>query len=330
MTSVYRPILKNAWHILWRAKYLWFFGLFVALVTNSGEINLLITNFFGLSSQNDALQNARLIYSSGMFGNYAANFKLFLSTFTWPVILLLIILVAIILFLIWVAVSSQAALISGAYKEYNKEVSGFLSTWRTGRQNFWKVLWVNVLGKLVIFIAMLIIGLPLATAYIRTGALAFQDWFAFFLFFILIPVAIVISFLIKYAAMYIVLRKEKIKVAIRKAWKLFIKNWLVSIEMAIVMFLITFLMILIIIVSSYLLGVILDMLLGVSYSLDPVKVFVPTAIFSLIIFLAFLFWLGALFFTFSITSWTILFDRLQKGPVFSKLSRWLSGVGKEK
>jgi hypothetical protein len=42
MISIYRPILKTAWKVLWRAKYLWFFGFFAVLFGNTGELNLAI------------------------------------------------------------------------------------------------------------------------------------------------------------------------------------------------------------------------------------------------------------------------------------------------
>jgi hypothetical protein len=40
MEPTYRPILKKAWHIAWRFKYLWFFGLFAALLGTGGMYNV--------------------------------------------------------------------------------------------------------------------------------------------------------------------------------------------------------------------------------------------------------------------------------------------------
>jgi hypothetical protein len=40
--SLYRSILKRAWEISWKFKYLWFFGLFAALLGNGGEFEIIL------------------------------------------------------------------------------------------------------------------------------------------------------------------------------------------------------------------------------------------------------------------------------------------------
>ena len=40
----YRTILKQAWSLTWRHKYLWWFGIFAALLGNGGEFEILFNN----------------------------------------------------------------------------------------------------------------------------------------------------------------------------------------------------------------------------------------------------------------------------------------------
>ena len=42
--SFYRNILKQAWKITWRNKYLWWLGIFAALLGNGGEFEILFNN----------------------------------------------------------------------------------------------------------------------------------------------------------------------------------------------------------------------------------------------------------------------------------------------
>ena len=43
--SIYRAVLRNAIKLTWQFKYLWFFGIFAALVSSVGEFNLALENF---------------------------------------------------------------------------------------------------------------------------------------------------------------------------------------------------------------------------------------------------------------------------------------------
>lgn len=321
MTSIYRPILKMAWQIMWRAKYLWFFGLFAVLAANSGEVNLVIDNFSSLSEQTSFLQELKSLYNQELMGSFSEAVKSLFANFNWATLILLILLVALFLFLLWLAIVSQAGLISGAYKEYRKQPSDFLISFKTGRQSFWPVLWINIIGKVIIYGILLIIGLPLAWVYIRQTSETGQLLFTLLSFIILVPLAVIMSFLIKYAVMYAVLKKEKVLAAIKSGWRLFVKNWVVSIEMAILMFLVTILAGIIMLLSAIILTIPLALLLYVFYALQIGGVLMAMVVVALFLFIVLLFWLGALLSTFHTTGWVLLFDRLENGGVFPKIAR---------
>jgi len=330
MVSIYRSVLKIAWQILWRAKYLWIFGLFAVLASNSGEINLVIDNSANITEQGNFLQQLKSVYSQGMLTDIWNNFVGLFSNIGWSSILSIFITLVVFLILVWIIIIAQGALIDGAYKSYRKQASNFVSAFKIGQRRFWKLLGVNVIGKVIVWLVTLIIGFPLALLYLQQTGDVGKFVFVLLSFIILIPIAVIISFLIRYAAIAVVIKKEKVKHAIATAWKLFIKNWIVSIEMAILMFLITIVAGLIMIVCSIILAVPLSFLIYLFLSLNIGGAFLIAVVISIFLFMALLFWIGALLSTFRTTCWVILFDKIDGSQVFSKISRIIAGLSSKK
>lgn len=327
---IYRSIFKNAWQILWKAKYLWLFGLLSVLVSNSGEVNLTIDNITSLNEQNSMLRDLNVYYKDGILGNFATNWNTFWQTFNSTSTLLIILIAIGFLALLWLAVVSRAALITGGYKEYRKQAIGFSSAFKVGYQNFWKFLGVIVLGKLVLALVFVIFGLPLAWAYISTSSSVWQIIFTIIAFIILIPLAIIISFLVKYAEIFIITEKENILSAINCAWKVFKKNWIVSIEMAILVFLITLVVGVALFLAVILLAIPVSLLFYVFYLLNVKGILMLGITVALALFILLVLWIGAMLSVFRATAWVILVDRLNNGVVLPKLMRWIGGaVNKE-
>lgn len=330
MTSIYRPILKMAWQILWRAKYLWFFGLLAVGVMNSGEFNLAIDNYSSISEQGGFLADMHGFYTQGFLGDFGANIKSLVTNFNWAAGILLLLLIVIFLFLLWLSVTAQGGLVQGTYKEYRRQPFDFNAAFKAGRENFWKVLGINVLGRVVIYGVLIIVGAPLAWAYIKQASETGQLLFMLLSFVVLIPLAIIISFLIKYAIIFAVIKKENVWQAIKSGWKLFIKNWVVSIEMAIILFFVSILAGLLMILAAIVLAIPLSLMLYLFYALKIGGLLMFTVVISLLLLIVLLFWIGALLATFQMSCWVLLFDRLTESQVFSKLSRWVAGWSMKK
>jgi len=323
--SIYRPILKNAWQILWRAKYLWVFGLFAVLIGNNGEVNLAINNYSSIGEQSSFLRDMKLFYSQGMMDNWAMNLKEIFVNFDVISVLTLVGVIIAFLIILWIAVVSQGGLVAGADKEYHRQSTNFSTIFRIGKNNFWKVLGINVLGKVVIFGILLILGIPLALTYIQQASAIGQILFMILSFIILIPLAIIISFLIKFAVMYVIIKKEETSEAIRKSWRLFYKNWIVAVEMAIVLFLFTIAVGLAMFILAMLITLPVSWLLYIFNALQIGNVLLIGILTLLLVFVLLVFWLGALLSTFQHTAWVILFDRLTEGKVYAKILRLFAG-----
>jgi len=323
MTSIYRPIIKNAWQILWRAKYLWFFGFFAALAaTTRGEISLIIDNFYAVSEAGIFLEELRDLSAQGLLGGVGENLSTMFANFGWGGGLLILILLVVVAFLIWLIVVGQAGLIGGAYKEYRKQPSDFLLSFRTGRQNFWKVLWLNIVHKIIIYGSLLVVGITLALIYLNSGSEAVKIILIILSFLILIPLAVIISLVMRYAIMFVVLRKEATGQAIKSAWGVFTRNWLVSIEMVILLFLVLLGFLLAIIIASAVLIIPLSLIYYILFSLNVSGLLFGMVAFLILISFILLLWIFAAWSVFRNAAWVLLFEKLTESQVFSKIARW--------
>src|SRR3989339_334215 len=325
MTTVYRPILKVAWQIIWRAKYLWFFGFFAAFVAASGEFNLMINNFSDLNSESGFANSLKDLYTQGLLGNFGSHFIDLLKSLNPGAWLLVALLFLLLLFFVWLSTVSEAGVIMGAYREYRKQPSDFMLSFKAGRQNFWPVFWLNLLGKVFVYAALFILSAPLLWIYLKTANTTWQLILFLISFVILIPVSAIISFLIKYAVMYAVLRKEKISGAIKNGWQLFLKNWVVSLEMAILMFLVSIMFGLAMIVLAIVLAIPLALILYVIYTLNVAGSALAAVLIALIFLAIIFFVIGAMLSTYQLTAWVLLFDRLNESQVFPKIARLIAG-----
>ena len=322
---LYRTILSQAIKNVWRHKYLWFFGLFAALLGNSGEMQILFYRYDNLSS--GLFPGCRRFLETGFFskatiiniGRLAQEepFSLFM------VLSLFIIFAALSVFIISLSISSQAGLVNNAASIKTDKKHSFKEGLATGMKNFWPVLGLNIILKLIIFIIFVILSLPIiasiSTANFTTTSLIFVISFLIY-----VPLAITLAFIIKYAVAFVVIKGSRFFESIKLGWKLFIKNWLVSIEMAFILFFINFL------------AAVLLLLLLLVFSVPFLFIILLFAKFGLvfytwiIIVLAIIFYLsaivlaGSVLSAFQIFSWTGLFiELIGKGGV-SKLTRLFS------
>ncbi len=328
MSSIYRPILKSTWRILWRAKYLWFFGFLAILVMNSGEVNLIFNNYSELPTQLSFLENLKTLYASGSAGSLGQALSGLFAGLNWTTVPVLVLFLLVLAFFVWLVNVAEGGLFFGAYKEYRRQPCDFNYALKAGVHNFWKVLWFNILKNIIIYGSLIVVGLPLFSLYINEQSSALQLALILLLFVIFIPLSVVISFLIKYAIIYAVVKKESVSVALSKAWRLFIKNWIVSVEMAIVLFLVSLLVALLTVLAAVVLVLPMGLILYVINLLGVEGVVLTGAILSLIIFLLISFWLGAMLSTFHATAWVILFDKLNESNVYAKVLRVAESVFK--
>lgn len=219
----------------------------------------------------------------------------------------------------YLAMSSFGALIFSASVLDKKKPLHFWKSFAHGRAHFWRLLAINLTGKIIILTFLALVGGLLSQIIINNSAS--RGLLYFFAFLILVAASLIISFLTIYASSFVVLKSRKIIESTESAWTLFRKNWVVSIEAAAVMFVLNLLAQTIIFAAlvvfslPYLLALLL--IYSATVTTAPIIILALWIVTSIIIMLV----AGSFFSTFQIVAWTLLFDKIVKGGALSKLHR---------
>jgi len=209
MNINYLDIIKKAWTITWQNKYLWWFGLFIALTSVSSYSNYTFPD----SSEKSALLQEKIL-------NFVDQY------------IAIIIVSAITLFVIFIALSllsiiGRGALIKSIYTAANPpaggETSNFKIGFAAGKRYFWRLFALGLFLGLFFFAILIILLIPIiflfaSQSYILGTILTVAGVLLF------IPLVLLASFLKTYGQLYIVLGELTIWPAIENAYTLFLKN----------------------------------------------------------------------------------------------------------
>lgn len=323
--SLYRKIFKEALHATWKNKYLWFFGLFAALFGANGDYEIISRFLTGDSSVFGwrAIQetNVLTVQTFNTVSDFMTEDPL---SFILTMFVALFVLVLII-FLVWLATVSQAALVTSAASISSGKESGFKAGVEAGGRNFWPVFALNIFNKALISVIFLIVGLPLALSAGRS--LAAYNFFYLLIFVVFVPLAIIASFIVKYAIAYKVIKGRTIIDSLKKSWQLFIENWLVSVEMAFILFFLNFFYGLAVLLLMLVLAVPFLFLALAFYYLTSFVGFWLVATFALVLFFLLIAAAGSFIAAFQIYSWTSLFVELTGRGATAKIVRLVNGWG---
>lgn len=322
--SLYSNILKQALSITCRYKYLWFFGLFATLIGGGGyeviskslsgdTVQALFPNFNRLAETG--------IFSWKTFLNLGEIFKTNPES-TLALLLVGIIILVLLIFLIWLMVVSQIAIVdnSSGIIRGKKEPLGIKKGINAGIKYFWPVLGLNLIIKIIICLTFFVMS---SLFFLLGNGLnsPVASYLYVILFIILVPIAVIFSFIIKYAICFVAVKSNNFVNAIKESWKLFIKNWLISIEMAFLLFFINFLAGLAIILVVLVLTVLFLFLALILYELTSLMAFWLIVGIWFIIALLITALGGAILTTFQTISWTGLFVELVSRGGTSKIVR---------
>lgn len=326
--TLYRDILKKAFDVTFKNRIFWLLGLFAAPLIGIGEYRV-ISHGFGFVSEDWLITKWYPIVSTGVFQFETLRY-LGRQFAVDPIsVLILFIILAILLlfifFIVWLAVVAQGALIDGIDQSSSKRLTGtklpqFIAT---GINRFWPVIGIHLFVKILISIVLLLLSLPIIIIAIGGNSNAAGALYLIFVL-ILIPIAIIIAFTSKYAINYIVLEKNSFGEAIKKGWRLFADNWLISIEMAIILLFIALIFGIVITVIGSLVILPIGLFsyivaqMGMSFLVKAIFVLGLLLLIILGIFVA------AILSTFQYSCWVLLFNRLNssKEKVMGKLARW--------
>lgn len=320
----YRNILRQAWELTWKNKYLWWFGIFAALLGNGGELEILFNDSSG-DPGHTLFPAWQGIASTGVFrwqtitniGNLLKNDTLNMIL----VLLICLVALAIFLFLVWLVMVSQAALVNNSEAIIKRKKNNFRNGLDAGVLKFWPVFGLNFLVKASIYALLAIVTLPV----VYFGE-SFSVAYVIALI-VMVPVAIILSFITKYAIAYSVLNNAKAGQAVSQGMRLFKENWLISFEMAIILFVINILTGLAIVLAILTLAVPFLFLILIFYYTLALAGFAWLIMgLALAGFLFIVITGGAALSVFQTASWTSLFLELNKKKGESKLVRIVNSM----
>ncbi len=325
---IYRQVIKDAWHLAWRNKFLWLFGFFAGILINAGVYDLAMKMFSRVTTASitwDSLIN-NIAPPYAFIGKYEAisapieNLGLMS---VWVVLMILTIL-AIGLFLIWLSIISQGTLISLVARTHKKKKDIRQRAIEIGLQKFWPILGVNVLLKVTIALLVIFTSFPLVLLLSQSAGLnAILYLFSFLIF---IPLAIIIYFIAILASCYIILRDKSLGQSLYLAWELFKRNWLICLELGLLLFIIGFLVGLAVLLMFLVASIPVVLLLLAALALGSQIASLVVIVLAVIILVALLVLSGAFIVTFQYASWVLLFERLTTRGGHSRLVRWIKGL----
>ncbi len=310
--TLYRPIIKESWRIMFRNKYLWFFGLFAVLLGNGGEYEIFFRSLS--SNQDQSAWTIFLNYSQVILDNLTNMGQRFWEnpSLTLVILLTYFFVVLIFIFIIWMMNVSQIAIVDAVFKQAKSKDSNLSIGMQIGNKYFWPVFSLNFSLKILILTV-------LSLLFIFRSSVVYV-W----LFLLMIPILMALSFLVKYAIVYMVARGEKLLKSLVLAWRLFIKNWLVSLELALILYLFTMLAGILFMFVTFNIEKFFDVLLFWLNNSNPSLSFFLFYSFMPFILFVVLAFIGALLAVFQISAWTKLFIKLDNEGARSKIERIFS------
>lgn len=333
MGPYYRPILKRAWRITLRNKWLWFLGFFAAFIGNGSIYEALLRSFNNVSEGRSVFYTLKEYSQTGVAGmiswdNLRALWASDAGAFGMG-IFTIVLLLSVFALLISLGVISQAGVIKGVIDTDQKKRTGLKKAFGIGVDRFWPVLELNVITKVILF------GLLLLIAYFASliqfsGELA-NNILYIVSFVVFIVLGIIIYFLTVYGTAYVVLRKQGPFSALKKAWRLFKKNVVLNLEMGLLLFVISivvalmFFLLCFFVLAPFVLLYFIFLLSGTKAAM----MFMGTLM--IILFLVILVLVGSWYAAFQLGAWSILFEELEVKGGKSKTRRVYEGLkGKKK
>lgn len=282
----------------WKYKFLWFFGLFIALVSGGSGMNSGYD--FGNSTQNTkdlGVDNVK---------NWITND---ISQYLFWIIVVLIILFVIFLALWILSVISQSALIGCADKLDKGEKTSVKDGVAIGKKYFWRMLGISLLFVVTIFLSFIILGIPVFLLFyyqlfVRAVLLLMLALLIF------VPEAIFLSLIMNYAVRAIVLKDNKIIESIKTAYKLLINNFWQTIVVALIYIGINIAVSIAIFIAIFLLAVPVIILILLTKAVLGSVVFWICVCLAALVLIALMLLIKTLLITYKYNLWTLTFKEL--------------------
>lgn len=236
---------------------------------------------------------------------------------------MIIILAGLAAVVVFVAVVCQGAIIHAAaqYAKKNKTLPDEGKAWHIAAKHFWKLFWLNVLRKLVLF------SCALAVAWATLYAAAFPgfgNWIFLSVFIAAVFIGMVLSIVLVYAAGYVLEEEYTFFKAINAAIQLLSSHWLVSFEVGmILLFMNAILLVMLFVGLVYLFFLPILIAANIGPVAGGSEILRAGGLFAYMLFGLYAVTLVAVFTVYINTCWTYLFMKMHKHGVESRIKHYL-------
>jgi hypothetical protein len=212
----YLSVLKKAFAVTWKNRYLWWYGFLIAL-SGFGSFNYFFNSHH---KSNRGLVHQRFLEMFPLQNSH------------WLVIGAIIILIVYVLFLI-LGLIARGALINSLNKRLKEEKDAFRSGFRQGRQFFSRIALIAILMNLFALASIIVLTAPVAFLFFSQAYLV-GVLMGILAVIILAPILVLAFFLKTYAYLYAVLGNLRFWPAIENAYGLLQNNLLASLIMGVI------------------------------------------------------------------------------------------------
>lgn len=322
--TTYRDVLKRAFQITRKYKFLWFFGFFAAFLSGGSELNSVFRDYINLPTTTRDIFSLQTWYQGGTIAGVIDNFRVYFTNYPWQSIFMLLMIAVIALVLLWLAIISQIALFDTVNKVAKGKAVNYSEGFQVGNVHFVPVLWLNVVIKIALYFLLVVIATPLVSWFLIRSSVLGGVLFVILMFFVFIPISVIVSFVLKYALAYIVLKDQRAWPALQQGWRLFKKNWVVSVEMAVLLLGIGLLVGLGIVLILGFVSIPFIMIIIAALLFGSPTGFAAAIVCGVLAWLAVVIVLGASYVAYQYTAWTLLYLKLVDEQAQSKLVRWFT------
>jgi hypothetical protein len=217
-------ILRDAWKMAWKNRFLWWFGWFILL---PGIIN---PDYFPNPNESSGLKTAwqKVADEYNLTGINPEDFFL---AHAGTIILITTIILIFFVSATLLSILGRGALIKSTQRLLRNEPTNFKIGFQDGKKYFGKIFFIMLATGLTIILCVIILALPLTILFATKNYIP-AAILLFFAIIIIIPLIIIYKYIQAYAFYYVVLADLRPWPAIENAYAIFRKNILASIIMS--------------------------------------------------------------------------------------------------
>ena len=323
-TTLYRPFLREAFVITWKRKSLWIFGIFAALISTGGVVDVVWRSLEKVGKTESLLENladasfvgydvaAGYIGQLALLGPQRTSFILIAAT-----------LMGILLVIM--ATLSQGALVLGI------RAKGARDPYELRREagcHFWSLFLIGILNKLLMLILVVLMTLPFLLVSLSTSvghAVVFL-----FLMLLFLPATIIVNIIYMFALIDIVEDGAHPLSAIHTGVRLFAKQWLATFEYGVILFFAVFGAGILLLILLTLLLIPLSIVYAATLLTGSFSLFLTFNVISACLIFALLLTFGGACVTFQYSAWYNFYKhglhKTHGKKTFSKIFRVVQGL----